>query len=295
MDGGAARLAATSRWRKAEWRRAQVPARARPRGRGAASATRNCSPTCRALRSKLGDTAQAEEAAHAGVAAQRAERPRGLCARADLARSRRRTRRAAALFAKARDLGDRPHSRHSRTRSSRQPTPPAQRCRCPALLKSSFDPLVRLLLLAIVLASVLPVRGRAHDVAQCDLERRDLRAVPAQRAAPAARRGAARHAATARLLLPLALWCFGAMALAGWGCGGSRGASLPTVALGLPLPRHAAVDRAIGDRLQARWPAAMWRCRWSRRRCSTSSACSSPRRCSRCWRKPRRSGSATTG
>ncbi|HTM96159.1 MAG TPA: bile acid:sodium symporter, partial [Croceibacterium sp.] len=35
-----------------------------------------------------------------------------------------------------------------------------------AFMRSSFDPLVRLLLLAIALASVAPVHGAAHDAAQ---------------------------------------------------------------------------------------------------------------------------------
>ena len=35
-----------------------------------------------------------------------------------------------------------------------------------AFLRSTVDPLVRLLLLAILLAVVAPVRGVAHDIAQ---------------------------------------------------------------------------------------------------------------------------------
>jgi solute carrier family 10 (sodium/bile acid cotransporter), member 7 len=101
-----------------------------------------------------------------------------------------------------------------------------------AFIKSSFDPLVRLLLLAIVLASVLPVRGAAHDVAQYVSNAaifvlfllNGLR-LP---------RGEVLHGVRHwRLLLPLALWCFGAMALAGFGLWKlTEGTLQATVALG---------------------------------------------------------------
>jgi sodium/bile acid cotransporter 7 len=101
-----------------------------------------------------------------------------------------------------------------------------------AFIKSSFDPLVRLLLLAIVLASVVPVRGAAHDIAQYASNTaifvlfllNGLR-LP---------RGEVLHGARHwRLLLPLALWCFGAMALAGFGLWQlTEGTLQATVALG---------------------------------------------------------------
>ena len=80
---------------------------------------------------------------------------------------------------------------------------------------SRIDPMVRLLLIAIVLAFVLPVQSPWRDVAQLvsnaavfllfflnglRLPRHEVLA------------GLTNH----RLLYPLVVWCFGAMALAGW-------------------------------------------------------------------------------
>jgi solute carrier family 10 (sodium/bile acid cotransporter), member 7 len=83
-------------------------------------------------------------------------------------------------------------------------------------LLQRIDPMVRLLLCAIVLASLLPVRGAARDAAQLlssaavfilfllyglKLGRAEVLAGLGNRA----------------LLLPLAVWVFGVMAAAGWG------------------------------------------------------------------------------
>ena len=80
---------------------------------------------------------------------------------------------------------------------------------------SKIDPMVRLLVVAILLAFVLPVRGAWHDVAQfvsnaavfllfflngLRLPRHEVLA------------GLTNH----RLLYPLVAWCFGAMVFAGW-------------------------------------------------------------------------------
>ncbi|OYW44601.1 MAG: bile acid:sodium symporter [Sphingomonadales bacterium 32-68-7] len=98
---------------------------------------------------------------------------------------------------------------------------------------SRVDPLVRLLLLAIVLATVLPVTGAQRPVAQgvsngavfllfllngLRLPRREVRA----------------GLAHGRFLIPLAAWCFLAMGAAGWALWGVGSVLLPAnVALGL--------------------------------------------------------------
>ncbi|RPF70422.1 bile acid:sodium symporter [Aurantiacibacter spongiae] len=100
-------------------------------------------------------------------------------------------------------------------------------------LSAIIDPLVRLLLAAIVLASLAPVSGQGRVVAQIvsdaaifllfllnglRLPRADVR----------------RGIGNWRFLLPLIAWVFGAMGLAGWGLSATGEAALPpTVALGL--------------------------------------------------------------
>lgn len=95
-----------------------------------------------------------------------------------------------------------------------------------------IDPMIRLLILAILLAAVLPVPAGARDLAQAvanafvfllfflngvRLPRHEVMA------------GIANH----RLLWPLALWCFGAMPLAGWLIWqGGQGWMPPLLALG---------------------------------------------------------------
>jgi sodium/bile acid cotransporter 7 len=95
-----------------------------------------------------------------------------------------------------------------------------------------IDPLVRLLLLAIVLASVLPVRGEGRDVAQA-VSNGAVFALFLLNGLRLPRADVLRGIGHARFLAPLALWCFGAMALAGWGLSLALGPWLPPlVALG---------------------------------------------------------------
>ncbi|WP_309623463.1 bile acid:sodium symporter family protein [Novosphingobium sp.] len=80
---------------------------------------------------------------------------------------------------------------------------------------SRIDPMVRLLLAAIALALVLPVAGAGRDTAQFVSNAAVfllffLNGVRLPRHEVVA--GITNH----RLLLPLTLWCFGVMALAGW-------------------------------------------------------------------------------
>ncbi len=102
-----------------------------------------------------------------------------------------------------------------------------------ARLKTLFDPLVRLLLLAIALATVLPVTGEGRDVARAVSDAaifflfllNGLR-LPRQQVLHGMR--------NARFLLPLIIWVFGIMGLAGWGFWQIGEGLLPsTVALGL--------------------------------------------------------------
>lgn len=102
-----------------------------------------------------------------------------------------------------------------------------------ARLKTLFDPLVRLLLLAIALATVLPVTGEGRDVARAVSDAaifflfllNGLR-LPRQQVLHGMR--------NARFLLPLIIWVFGIMGLAGWGFWRIGEGLLPsTVALGL--------------------------------------------------------------
>ncbi len=103
-----------------------------------------------------------------------------------------------------------------------------------ARIVGGIDPLVRLLALAIVLASILPVTAEYRPAAQAVSNAaifllfllNGLR-LPRGEVAQGMRHG--------RFLLPLALWCFGAMALAGAGLARAGEAlELPAqVALGL--------------------------------------------------------------
>jgi sodium/bile acid cotransporter 7 len=99
-------------------------------------------------------------------------------------------------------------------------------------LLNRIDPMVRLLVLAIALALVLPVTGGARDIAQfianaavfllfflngVRLPRHEVMA------------GLGNH----RFLWPLTLWCFGAMALTGWALWqAGQGWMPPLIALG---------------------------------------------------------------
>ncbi len=93
---------------------------------------------------------------------------------------------------------------------------------------SGVDPLVRLLLVAIVLATVLPVTGAARDVAQI-VSNSAIFLLFLLNGLRLPRDEVVRGLSNLRFLLPLVLWCFGAMVLAGWGI------SLLTVNLLPPL------------------------------------------------------------
>jgi len=79
-----------------------------------------------------------------------------------------------------------------------------------------IDPLVRLLLVAIVLASVLPVSDRWRGVAQA-VSNAAVFLLFLLNGLRLPRAEVIRGIGNLRFLLPLVLWCFGAMALAGWG------------------------------------------------------------------------------
>jgi len=95
-----------------------------------------------------------------------------------------------------------------------------------------IDPLVRLLLVAIVLASVLPVSDRWRGVAQ-GVSNAAVFLLFLLNGLRLPRAEVIRGIGNLRFLLPLVLWCFGAMALAGWGLSLLVAPSLPPlVALG---------------------------------------------------------------
>lgn len=98
---------------------------------------------------------------------------------------------------------------------------------------SGFDPLVRLLLLAIVLATVLPVTGAGRDAARTvsDIAIFMLFLLNGLRLP---RDKVLRGLVNLRFLAPLIGWCFIIMGLAGWGLSVVGQAFLPPqVALGL--------------------------------------------------------------
>ena len=81
---------------------------------------------------------------------------------------------------------------------------------------SRVDPLVRLLLLAILLASVLPVAGAWREVAQW-VSNGAVFLLFLLNGLRLPRGDVLRGIGHIRFLLPLVLWSFGALALAGWG------------------------------------------------------------------------------
>lgn len=85
-----------------------------------------------------------------------------------------------------------------------------------AFLRSTVDPLVRLLLLAILLAVVAPVRGVAHDIAQ-QVSNAAIFLLFLLNGLRLPRAEVIRGIGHWRLLVPLAAWCFGAMTMAGFG------------------------------------------------------------------------------
>jgi len=95
-----------------------------------------------------------------------------------------------------------------------------------------IDPLVRLLLVAIALASVLPVGERWSGAAQA-VSNSAVFLLFLLNGLRLPRAEVIRGIGNWRFLLPLVLWCFGAMALAGWGLSLAVGHwLLPLVALG---------------------------------------------------------------
>lgn len=101
-------------------------------------------------------------------------------------------------------------------------------------LVNGFDPLVRLLALAILLASLLPVSAEYRPIAQ-GVSNAAVFLLFLLNGLRLPRDEVVKGIRNLRLLLPLAFWCFGAMALAGWGLA-KLGAAIwlqPTVALGL--------------------------------------------------------------
>lgn len=95
-----------------------------------------------------------------------------------------------------------------------------------------IDPLVRLLLTAILLATILPVRGEARDIAQ-HISNAAIFLLFLLNGLRLQREEVLRGLGNFRFLLPLVLWSFGALALAGWGLSLLTAGFLPPmVALG---------------------------------------------------------------
>ena len=102
----------------------------------------------------------------------------------------------------------------------------------PSASLSRIDPLVRLLLLAIVLASVVPVTAEWRPVAQ-GVSNGAVFLLFLLNGLRLPRADVIRGIGHVRFLAPLVLWCFGAMALAGWGLSLALSGWLPPlVALG---------------------------------------------------------------
>lgn len=103
-----------------------------------------------------------------------------------------------------------------------------------ARIAGSVDPLVRLLALAIVLASIVPVTAEYRPAAQ-GVSNAAIFLLFLLNGLRLPRADVLRGIAHVRFLLPLALWCFAAMGLAGWGLARAAEAlALPgQVALGL--------------------------------------------------------------
>ena len=101
-------------------------------------------------------------------------------------------------------------------------------------IAGGIDPLVRLLVLAIVLATIVPVTGPHRPIAEA-VSNGAIFVLFLLNGLRLPRGEVLRGVRHVRFLLPLMLWCFGAMSLAGWALA-QAGAALalpPTVALGL--------------------------------------------------------------
>ncbi|MBO9518934.1 MAG: bile acid:sodium symporter [Porphyrobacter sp.] len=103
-----------------------------------------------------------------------------------------------------------------------------------ARIAGGIDPLVRLLLLAILLATFLPVSAEYRPLAQ-GISNGAIFVLFLLNGLRLPRAEVLRGMRHLRLLLPLAIWCFAVMGLAGWGLAkaGSALALPPQVALGL--------------------------------------------------------------
>jgi len=101
-------------------------------------------------------------------------------------------------------------------------------------IAGGIDPLVRLLALAIVLASVVPVTAQYRPIAE-GVSNGAIFVLFLLNGLRLPRAEVLKGMRHMRFLLPLALWSFGAMSLAGWSLAqaGSALALPPTVALGL--------------------------------------------------------------
>ena len=103
-----------------------------------------------------------------------------------------------------------------------------------ARIVGGIDPLVRLLALAIVLASVLPVTAEYRPIAQA-VSNSAIFLLFLLNGLRLPRAEVLNGLGHMRFLLPLTLWCFAAMGLAGWGLAKAGDALLlpPQVALGM--------------------------------------------------------------
>lgn len=102
-----------------------------------------------------------------------------------------------------------------------------------ARLKILFDPLVRLLLLAIALATLMPVTGEGRAVARL-VSDAAIFLLFLLNGLRLPRRQVLDGMRNARFLLPLIIWVFGVMGLAGWALSQLGAGVLPaSVALGL--------------------------------------------------------------
>ena len=81
---------------------------------------------------------------------------------------------------------------------------------------SRIDPLVRLIALALILASFLPVRGEGRDIAQA-ISSGAIFILFFLNGVRLPRAEVIRGIGNWRLLLPLTLFVFGVMTMAGWG------------------------------------------------------------------------------
>ncbi|MXO71660.1 bile acid:sodium symporter family protein [Alteraurantiacibacter buctensis] len=103
----------------------------------------------------------------------------------------------------------------------------------PARFFGSIDPLVRLLLVAIVLATILPVTGEGRVIARF-VSDAAIFLLFFLNGLRLPRRDVMRGIGNWRFLMPLFIWCFAGMGLAGWGLWQAGMTILPEqVALGL--------------------------------------------------------------